>query len=675
MRDSSLRKALFYGIFLLLPDVAVGEPSTAPGSELTELSLAELIDLKVTSVSKKEEKVSEAAAAIFVITNDDIRRSGVTSIPEALRLAPGINVARVNASTWAITARGFNSVYANKLLVLIDGRSVYTPEFSGVFWDSQDVMLEDVEQIEVIRGPGATLWGANAVNGVINIITKKSRDTQGTMVTAGVGTEERALGGARYGGELGEDTTYRIYAKYNATDEGGRYGEWNGDDSWFGLRSGFRLDSKPTEQDSLTLQGDAHYAEPGISTLTWSHQEPYTVLIQNERQVDGQNIIARWNRSLSNRSTIETQVYYDRVNRKDIVLGQEVNTIDFDLQHRYQFTDWNEVVYGVGYRYYRDDLECSPTLMANPEQRTYDLITWFLQDEIALIPDKLRFILGSKFEMNDFSGFNYQPNARLVYLPAEGHTVWGAVSRAVRTPSRLENDVSLNFYAFEHGGMPALVTGLSNPDLEEEELLAYELGYRVAATRSVFIDATVFYNDYENLTSLSPETPYVDDMLVHLDYPVMVFPLREGNKNKAKTYGAELAADWRIKNWWRMIGSYSFLDIAIDNSDAANDVLTKSRETQSPQNQVLLRSQFDLPRDVEFDMTWRYVDRLKSLGIPDYTTFDLRLGWRPVRNLELSLVGQNLLEDTHREYVSRDYIRTAPETIQRGVYTKLAWNW
>ena len=481
---------------------------------------------------------------------------------------------------------------------------------------------------------------------------------------------------ARQGGTIGENTTYRVYAKYHNTQETRSFGPWDSDDGWFGVRSGFRLDSKPSEEDSFTLQGDVNFSETGPTTLTWTHTPPFSEVLDNDRKVDNQNLLGRWSRTLSSRSHLEAQLYYDRVNRKDIVLDQEVNTIDLDVQHRYRFSDWNEVVYGAGYRYYRDDLACSKTLIALPEQRTFDLLTWFLQDEITILPEKLRLILGSKFEVNAFSGFNYQPNARVVYFPSDGQTVWGAVSRAVRTPSRLENDVLLNFAAARTpDGAPLLVTGIGNQDLEEESLLAYELGYRVEVSRSTFVDVTTFYNRYDHLTSLSAGQPFLDSSLRHYDYPVVIQPLYLGNFNEAQTYGAELSVDWQPLNWWRLISGYSFLEMTIDTSSSRGDVLSKNRETQSPNHQFVVRSQFDLPRDVQFDMNLRYISELRSLRVPDYTTFDMRLGWRPTKNLELSLVGQNLLEDKHREYLSQDYISTVPRQLERGVYSKATWSW
>jgi len=658
---------------------AAGEP----GSGLADLDLEDLMNIEVTSVSKRLEKMSQAASAIYVITNEDIRRSGATTIPDLLRTVPGLEVASIDASKWAITSRGFNGRFANKLLVLIDGMSVYTPQFSGVYWETRDVPLEDIERIEVIRGPGATLWGANAVNGVINIITKKASETQGGSMTAGGGSEEQGFGGVRYGGKLGDDAFYRIYTKYFNRDDFPNASGVEGADDWRVLRGGFRIDWDPTDVDALTLQGDVYDGSQGErSTILMNDGPPEMPLVfrtpNRKIDVSGGNLLSRWHRKLSESSDLTLQLYYDRTERMDPLIISEIrDTIDVDMQHSFAFGDRQRIIWGLGYRYTADENSNSFALGMDPDERADDLFSAFFQDEITLIPDRLAFTLGSKVEHNDYTGWEGQPSARLRWTPNPNHTVWAAVSRAVRTPSRAESDVRILTLGTEPLELPNgmvippynyLLSLQGSRDFESEDLVAYELGYRLQATERLYLDFATFYNDYSHLRTLEPGMP---------DFMVLppVFPLIGGNKMKGESHGIEITADYNALDWWRLTAGYTYLRMNLHLEDDSMDPTDpESAEGENPQNQCFLQSRVDLPKNVEFDTILRYVDNLPSFDVHGYVTLDVRLGWKPTKNLDLSIVGRNLLDNQHLEYRSTAFVNTEPTEVPRSVYGKVTWS-
>ena len=451
---SSLTRALC-AIALALPLHAGLASAEEREEDLTTLGLEELMNIEVTSVSKKLEKRSGAAAALYVITEEDIRRSGATSIPEALRLVPGVEVSRIDSNKWAIGVRGFGSRLARSMLVLIDGRSVYTPLFAGTYWEVQDTLLEDIDRIEVIRGPGGTLWGANAVNGVINIITKHSRDTQGLLATAGGGTEERAFGSARYGGTLGETFTYRLYGKYFDRD-GGFVPRGDDYDAWSMSRGGFRTDWAMGPQDTLKVQGDLYDGDAGQHAVITRFRPPFTQVVEDDATLSGANLLGRWRHEVSDRSDLALQAYYDNTYRREPSFRERRNTFDLDFQHRFGIPWRQEIIWGLGYRLTADNTGSVPTIVFRPRDRSDDLYSLFAQDEVTVIEDKLRLIVGSKFEHNDYSGFEFQPSGRLVWTPAGSHVVWGSISRAVRTPSRLDHDLELTAPPIAPGTFPRL---------------------------------------------------------------------------------------------------------------------------------------------------------------------------------------------------------------------------
>ncbi len=640
-------------------------PSAAK-PDLTTLSLEDLGQIKVTSVSKKEELLVRAPAAIYVLTQEDIRRSGATSIAEALRQVPGVQVARQDAHTWAISARGFNDIFANKLLVLVDGRSVYTPLFSGVYWDVQDTLLEDIDRIEVIRGPGSALWGANAVNGVINIITKPAKATSGTLVTLGGGTEDQGLIGVRYGVKLNDETFLRLYGKGFLNDHSTRFGGGDANDEWRQARGGFRLDWEPSEANQFTFQGDV-YGGGFHQTLTSATlTPPFSSTAEQVGRVNGGNALARWTRRFSDDSDLRVQAYYDRTVRDQAFFADSQDTFNFDLQHRFPVGERHELIWGAGYRFYQNDVyrQSFDVSLGNPSE-SLQLVSFFLQDQVELVPDTLKLTLGAKVERNDYTGWSLQPSARLAWTPHAQHHLWAAVSRAVRTPSQADRSVRLNASAAPG---PTLFALFGSPAVSDERVVAYELGHRWQPRPDLSFDTALFYNDYSNLSTAEVGTPFLEATPA----PHVTVPLILANLGRGETYGAEVSARWLPTEWWRLTASYTHLSVQLHLRPGSTDTTQAAAEGTSPRHQVTLVSSWDLPRNLTFDTTVRYVDNLRGVQIPAYLTADVRLAWKPRPNLEIALVGQNLLDNLHPEYAPR-FIRTERTEVERAVYGKVTY--
>ena len=667
-----LKQLLLLGL-LIMPVAGWGYSET----DLMALSLEELTSLEVTSVSRKSQKVSETAAAVFVITQDDIRRSGVNSIPEALRLAPGLSVARIDGSKWAISSRGFNGRFANKLLVLIDGRSVYSPLFSGVYWDIQDTLLDDIERIEVIRGPGATLWGANAVNGVINVITKKARDTQGVLVKGGYGTEEEGFAALRYGGQAGDRSYYRVFVKYFNRDHLDSHAGGSASDDWKAFRGGFRLDVKSSHRDEFILLGEAYSGSEGQQDMTYDWVPPAGYRVDmpvSDTKFAGGHLLGRWRRELSDTDNFVLQVYYDRSHRdEEVLLKERRNIFDVDFQHRFQLTSRHEMLWGLGYRLNNDVLKSSLIVAVEDEARYDQLFSFFVQDEITLLPDKLRLLLGSKFEHNDYTGFECQPNVRMIWSPSVRHYLWGAASRAVRTPSRLEDSGDITRHILPIMGLNPLPTKLviyGSEDYRAEKSLSYELGYRYLPGGGFSVDTALFYTEYRDHRSGESIMPTT----VFTPLPHVLSGYVQDNKLEAETWGLEVAVDWRVRDWWRLQGNYTLLKVNLEaESDSSDKFSALVYEDSSPQQQWSLRSSFDLGRDWEFDLWLRYVDGITVTytEIDDYYSLDMRLAWQPVEGVELALIGQNLLESSHQEFQTE--MGTIPTAVPRGFYAQVKW--
>lgn len=634
-------------------------------SDLADLSLEEIADLKVTSVSRQSESLSEAAAAVYVITHEDIVRSGVTTLPEALRLAPGVEVTRKGSNSWSITIRGFNNDLSNKLLVLIDGRSVYSPLYAGVFWDVQDTLLEDVDRIEVISGPGGALWGANAVNGVINIITRSAKDTRGGYVELGGGNEKQGFGGFRYGGHIGKDVVARAYVKYFNMDSSRLATGGDGFDNWHMTRGGFRLDLDSGGPDGVTLQGDVYTGkEYGIFRGNFTLGTLPGNDVMGNVDVSGANLLGRWKRNLDSGSKLSLQVYYDYT-RRDIpsTFNETRHTLDIDFQDQFHSIRRNDIVWGAGFRLTSDKLDNTFFATFEPDSRTDLTFSAFLQDKIDLWSKRLFLTLGSKFEHNDYTGFEYQPNARLTWLISDRQTMWGAVSRAVRVPSRLDADLRL--IAPIDVGVPLYITVNGSHDFKSEDLIAYEAGYRLQAMDNLTFDMTGFYNVYDNLETTEPGTPSIvpNPPLFYIILPATLF-----NGMKGESYGGTITANWKPVPGWRLEFQYSYLDLQLHHKPTSRDTAGENIEGESPENQISVHSYLDLPHNLSLYTGVRYVDKLPSLNVDSYVALDVSLRWRPVENVETSLTGRNLTDKSHLEYGGSNM-------IERSIYGTVTWRY
>jgi iron complex outermembrane receptor protein len=621
------------------------------GSDLTSLSLEDLMNVEVTSVSKSAQKISEAPAAVTVIGTDDIERSGLGSIPELLRLAPGMDVAQVNAGRWAITARGFNGLFADDLLVLMDGRSVYTPVFGGVLWNTVDYPLNDLARIEVIRGPGSTLWGSNAVNGVVNIETKAANDTQGVSLNSRVGTDQSDES-ARYGGQIDDKTYYRVYEKAGYADSLVTAANDPAHDDWQSFQSGFRIDRYSTPQDTLTLEGDAYYQrlndvadvlEPEDST---DHQS-------------GGNLNARWTHTESDRASTSVQLYYDRQNAEELPTPYRQDTYNVDFQNRLPVGEQNEVTWGLGAR----DTEISfsqvyPDEYSHRQLSDY-LYNGFVQDQLTIVPEKLNLYGGVKMEFSKLVEFQVQPGARLLWTPDEHNSVWAAASRSVRIPS-IYQDETLNVGGFN----------LDHTDLDAEQTISYEMGYKVQPAKTFTMDVAGFYNISRALINYTPTYAY--------GYPSGIV---YNNALQGDSYGTELSANWQATGDWRLAGSYSFAKLIISPEGAAGQgvpgVIIDSVEGSTPQNQFQLHSYLDLTRQIQFNTSLYYVDALPTLNSPPITAqqvhaqvrLDAAVEWRPRENLSVSVGVQNLLQDRHAEFGNFNSDIGASQ-VQRAYYVQ-----
>lgn len=615
--------------FLLTPMSAAAE------ADLSDLSLEDLMNLEVTSVAKKKQSKNDAASAITVITSEDLRRGGFTSVPEALRVVPGLQVARIDANRWAISARGFNQEFANKLLVMIDGRSVYTPLFGGVYWDIQDYPIEDIERIEVIRGPGGTIWGANAVNGVINVLTKKSSETQGTLVSGYGGTHE--LGGtARYGGKATETTDYRVFFKAFEHREYDVQQKFDGRDEWNSGRVGLRFDGTAGEKNEWRLSSDYYQVnqERGVFIGTG--------FATDNQESKGGNVLLNWKHDAGQHGEMTTQVYYDRTYRHaTIEEDRHIADVDFhhDISWDFDHADHAQLSWGMHYRFSTSHTNGIPTQSISPDDEDFHQGGGFIQGQLDVLSQKVSLVGGVKLGANNWSGFEVQPSVRVLVKPTEGHAIWGAVSRAVRTPTQLDRNLVATIPV---ATPPFAINLVGNDQQRSEDLLSFEAGYRFFAAKKITAELSFFHNLYEDVSSLTGS------------YPNFQF----ANEGDVQTTGGELEINFLPVDGWRLALGYSVLEIEADvpTTPLSGTAVTNS----SPQHQVVLRSFVDLPMDFELDTSLYWVDGLRDVvqnrvptsrrNVEQYFRLDVRIGYRPTDWLELALVGQNLIDARHAEF-------------------------
>jgi iron complex outermembrane receptor protein len=650
---------------------ALSDTAEAPQNPVKALTLEQLGNVEVTSVSKEPERMRQTNAAIFVITNDDIRRSGVTSIPDALRLAPGVEVAQIDSNKWSIGIRGFGSRLSRDVLVLIDGRTVYSTLLAGTYWEAQNVLLEDIDRIEVIRGPGGTIWGPNAVNGIINIITKSTKETHGTYASAGGGDVDQGFLNARYGGGNGKTFDYRVYAL--GFERGPEFHtDGNHYDSWRNAQGGFRMDFANDNHDDFTAQGDIYDEGAGETVTSVTYAPPYQQVVTGTERLSGGNILGRWKRTLGYGEDFQLQVFYDRTNRHEPNFADIRNTFDIDFLDRFRLPWRQEVSWGGGARFSHGN---NPTIVSGlyfiPSERTDQLITGFFQDEIGLIQNHLSLSVGTKLIHTNYTGLQLEPSGRLLWTPTDKQTIWAAFTHAVRTPSAAERAFYLSGFGGidPTSGLPIFARFNANPDFKSEELNGYEFGVRELLGKRIYFDIAAFYNHYSDLFSegitgsLYIET---DPAPTHL-----LLPAAFGNGLLGTTRGFEFAPEWRPTNFWRLRASYSFLQMQLEKSTGSLDIGTGPITAgSSPRHQAVVQSGFDLRKRFNLDLTYRYVSALTKLSIASYSTADARFEWRATQHFAFSVVGQNIFQPRHYEYPSDPGPNVG---IKRSVYGQIAW--
>ena len=603
--------------------------------DLRDLSLDELANINISSVSKPDKALADAPAAVFVITRDDILRSGATTLPEMLRLAPNLYVAQNAASSYTVTARGLSGNpgfvnFTNKLLVLIDGRSVYSPFYSGVFWDMLDVLPDDIERIEVISGPGATLWGANAFNGVINIITRRSGETQGLLAAGDAGARERS-GGLRYGTRLGNDLTGRVYVRALRRDETLSAAAAPAHDAWWRVQGGFRLDWTPNDRDALTLQGDLLNgridALAGGDTLTRNR-----------------NLLARWTRTTPNSGALEVQAYFDRTDRDLLEYGRfRVDTYDLYLQQNVALGARHDLVWGGGLRAYRFDTIGSDQIYFVPPKRTSLLANIFAQYGWTFAHDT-ELTLGIKLEKDPYVGTSVLPNARLAWKPVHALLLWASVARAVRSPTPFDRDV------VEARNQKPLLIGGAN--FRTEKLTAFEAGTRLQASSIATLSLSAYYNLYDDLKALEIT-------------PITTLPFYWANAIKGHSYGLEAWGDISLARWWKVRAGFNLLHERFDFKPGATRFIGANQVGNDPRRQATLSSAFNIGRRISIDANLRYVGPLPKPAVPSYFELGGKIGWRLTDRLQVSVSGTNLLHDWHQE-LPPDVASQVPRTVLAG---------
>jgi len=635
---------------------------------LADASLEQLLDIQVTSVSKKEQKLARTAAAVFVISQDDIRRSGAISLPDLLRMVPGINVSQIDANAWAISIRGFATRYSSKLLVLIDGRSVYTPSFSGVFWDQVDLPLQDIDRIEVIRGPGATVWGANAVNGVINIITKSSLATQGGLLEVAAGNSIEPITTLRYGGKIGSAGAFRAFTRYSKFADGKLGDGALAADGWSRTQGGFRTDWDLGQRDAITVQGALFANRGSHSRYHWFLNVPSDLPFAEKLQTAGGDFEASWTHTSATGAETSLRGYFDSYRRVDLGTVELSKTLDFDFQNHFHTLQRHDIVWGSGFRTTYSGVPAGSPVELSPTFRTDRLYNVFLQDEIAF-SNQLWLTVGSKVEHNAYSGFEYEPSVRVAWNPSSRNTLWGAASRAIRQPMRAETGISLNLLEMPLDANTVFITTIAgNPRFRSEELNDLEVGYRAVLTRRVSLDMDGFWSLYRHLQTieLQPQTINTKTLPVHV-----VMPFVYGNKGRANNYGAELSLEWSVTSRWRLAPGYAFLQMNGSLEPGCIDPFFPNLVHDSPRNSFQLRSTGNVTRTLEWEYTAYWSSAFSQGTVPHHLRFDARLAWRPLERIELSLAGQNLLRPGFIEFT--DTAQIAATQARRAIFGKVSW--
>jgi iron complex outermembrane receptor protein len=659
--------AAWRGCVVFAAGVSLASPALAqraPPVDLLDLSLEELLTLEITSAGKKSQLIGKTAAAVYVITSEDIRRSHATTLMDLLRQVPGIHVAREATGNWSISIRGFAHENANKLLVLIDGRTLYTPVFTGVEWKGQDTLLEDIERIEVVRGPGGSVWGANAVNGVINIITKSAGETQGTSLSLQAGTQDNGTMSARYGGSLGDTAHFRVFAKYfnrPSMRNGEGVTDWGG---WKSLRQGGRLDWAPSGHDRLMASSewfvnDLFELDNEMTPATF----PFRTGVEERDRVRAGFLLGRWTRLRADGSEFDVQIFHDR-NRAYDAAGRDraetVQTTDVELKYHMRLAGPHDVVWGGGFRQVADRVDPALDGWFEPAEFTARTFNAFLQDEMTWRRDTLRFTAGTKVEWNSFSGVEVQPTARLLWTAHPRHSAWTAVSRAVRVPSRFELDrFSIEDVEQEH---EAIVYDLFIPprSFRPEAVLGYEAGYRFLPVRSVSLDISTFYNDYTSLESIERG----EEQMATMPIRGLMTPLTLTNAGFGKVYGAEVLAFWAITNALQLSGSYSRLHMRMDDLGLRHNEKVERWERNYAPNTFFVRAYVDLPYAVELNGEFRFVDAVPGQEVDSYLDGNIQVSREIRRGLRLSVTVENALHDHHAEWDDGDLV--LPRAIRAG---------
>ncbi len=629
---------------------------------LVGLDFGDLMKIKVSSVERREKDLLQTAAAVRVISADEIRRSGATNIPDLLRGVAGLSVARVNGNNWAISARGGQSTLSNKLLVMIDGRSVYTPLFAGVFWDVQDIPLESIKQIEIIRGPGGTVWGANAVNGVINIIRKSPEEALGTVASVTSGTEDRFIGNVETAWKAGKKTTASAYGRYREFDDlQALNGAGAGDQGHQG-GGGFRIDGKANESASWIVSSDA-YGGQFFENRTNPVLAPVAanVPIHVQTDVDGMNAMVHWTQELDAAGAVSFQSYYDRTHRRIPQIFEETrNTLDLTAQHQIPVARVHLFTYGAGFRTTTDRVGNTLGARFEPDRDTANITNLFVQDEMQLLPF-WNVNIGTKFEHNTYTGWEAQPSIRSAWEFTRNNVLWGSVSRAIRTPTRLDRDVKLQ--SVISAAPPALLSAQGTDNFVSEKLTAYEIGYRGRPVQPVLVGLTGFYNVYDHLrgAGFGPSYFETDPAPAHVVVPLLI-----NNDLRGETYGAELAPRFKVSEWWTVRAAYGYLHQRLHVIEGGNDIIAAGAEVTDPVHQASLRSSWDIGPRVEFDAGVRWVGKVQAGAVDDYTEADARAAFKATDALTFEIVGQNLLNPYHVEF-------TGGERVERLVYGKTTW--